>query len=80
MYEEFKEANPDFQSRVEAFLSGILNPDTNGITLLSMDPSKAYTCKELYDQVCEFCGLDLEEFPLTMGLYGHIVMVILLED
>ena len=44
-YEEFREKNPDFQSRIEAFTSGLLSPDPKGIVLWSMDPERAYTEK-----------------------------------
>jgi len=74
MYEEFKKANPDFQSRIEAFTSGILSPDSKGITLVSMDPSRAYTYRELYKSVCAFSGFDpgLSEFPLThRSIWGY---------
>lgn len=67
MYEKFRKANPSFQSRIEAFTSGILSPDIKGLTLQSMNPLKTYTRSELYDQVCAFCGFDsdLRTFPLT---------------
>jgi hypothetical protein len=45
MYEKFLKANPTFQSRIEAFTSGILTPDPKGLSLLSLDPEKAYTKK-----------------------------------
>jgi len=65
-YKLFKKANPDFQSRIEAFTSGILTPDPKGITLWSMDPLRAYTQLELYLSVCSFSGCEPEtrEFPL----------------
>ena len=67
MFDEFRKSNPTFQSRIEAFTSGILSPDPKGITLQSMNPLRAYTTIDLYNQVCTFCGFDpiLREFPLT---------------
>lgn len=73
-YEEFRNSNPDFQSRVEALTSGLLSPDPKGIALWSMDPGKAYTETEIYDQVHSFCGYDpdLGGFPLTLtGIWGY---------
>jgi len=76
MYEEFKKANSTFQSRIEAFLSGILAPDLKGLTLQSMEPEVAYTKRELYERVCEFCEFQPRDFPVTSNTvwkycYGH---------
>ena len=70
-YKLFREKNPDFKSRVEAILNGILSPDPKGIALQAMDPRKAYTKTELYENVLEFCGLNEEEFPLTDSMWVY---------
>ena len=70
-YKLFREKNPDFKSRVEAILNGILSPDPKGIALQAMDPRKAYTKTELYENVLEFCGLNEKEFPLTDSMWVY---------
>jgi hypothetical protein len=64
MYEEFLKANPDVKSRIEALTSGLLTPDLKGLALRAMNPTQAYTVKELYEQILDFYGLD--ELPITV--------------
>ena len=71
-YKLFREKNPDFKSRVEAILNGILSPDPKGIALQAMDPREIYTVTELYENVLEFCDVSEEEFPLSVdGVWGY---------
>ncbi len=61
MYEEFLERNPTFESRVDAFTSGILTPDTKALVLWAMD-DRPYTSRRLYAAAERFSGRD---FPIT---------------
>lgn len=71
-YQEFREKNPDFQSRVEAFTSGLLTPDTKGIALWSMKKGESYGRADLYGGVKEFC--DVKQFPLTISpVWGYCI-------
>jgi DNA-binding transcriptional ArsR family regulator len=68
MYKEFRRANRDFKSIVDA-LTTVLRPDIKGLALEGIDPGECYSSQELYDQTVSFCGFNplLEKFPVTLA-------------
>jgi transcription initiation factor IIE alpha subunit len=57
MYEEFRKANPSFDSRMNAFVSQLLPPDLKPITLWSMEPNEAYRKTKLDKRILDFLSL-----------------------
>lgn len=71
VYEEFKQKNSDFQSRIEA-LSSLLIPDPKLITLQSMKAKEACTQKNFMSKFAIFCDLDQSSFPLSItGVWDY---------